>query len=525
MPARHAPAIVMSTPAPKEIFNKNVYLTAMVASMGAFIFGYDLAFIGTTITLKPFTKDFGLMHATQSQKDAFSANIVSLLQAGCFFGSLAVAPLGDKFGRKPALMVAGVLFCIGSLMQTVSFGHVWAMFLGRAIGGLGVGLASGVVPLYVAELSPPSIRGRLVGIYEISVQTGTCVGFWICYGVQRNMRSNSNQWITPFAVQLIPGVLLILGMLFVPESPRWLAQHKSRDACASVLSKLRGLPEDHEYFQEELTHIMDTVNDEFETRPSGGMIGQWKELAVPSNRRRVLVGVFIFIFMQGAGSNAINYFSPRIFKSIGLTGQSTGLYATGIYGVVRLVCVIIAMYYVVDKFGRRNMLIGGAAVMLVAMWFIGAYIKIAKPEASGKPHLTAGGYAAVTFIYIFAVGFCFSYAGVPWIYCAEIFPLRIRGIGMAICTATHWLFNFVIARSVPYMVTNIGYGTYFVFATCLTLSIVFVYFFVPETKGLSLEEIDILFGGSGPSSFDAARLEEEKLGSKSDVVYVERVSA
>lgn len=104
--------------------------------MGAFIFGYDLAFIGTTITLKPFTKDFGLTHSSQVQKDAFSANIVSLLQAGCFFGSLAVAPLGDKFGRKPAMMMAGVLFCIGSLMQTVSFGHVWAMFLGRAIGGL-----------------------------------------------------------------------------------------------------------------------------------------------------------------------------------------------------------------------------------------------------------------------------------------------------------------------------------------------------------------------------------------------------
>jgi MFS family permease len=136
MPARHAPGIAMSTPAPKEIFNFNVYMTAVLASMGAFVFGYDLAFIGTTITLKPFMKDFHLTHASQSEKDDFSANIVSLLQAGCFFGALAVAPLGDKFGRKSSLFVAGILFCIGSLMQTVSFGHVWAMFLGRAIGGL-----------------------------------------------------------------------------------------------------------------------------------------------------------------------------------------------------------------------------------------------------------------------------------------------------------------------------------------------------------------------------------------------------
>jgi MFS family permease len=141
MPGRHAATVTLSNPAPREVYNVYVYLVAIVAAMGAFIFGYDLAFIGTTITLKPFVKDFGLTHASASAKDAFSANIVSLLQAGCFFGSLAVAPLGDKLGRKPALIIAGVVFCAGSLMQTVSFGHVVPMYLGRAIGGL-VSIAS-----------------------------------------------------------------------------------------------------------------------------------------------------------------------------------------------------------------------------------------------------------------------------------------------------------------------------------------------------------------------------------------------
>lgn len=267
---------------------------------------------------------------------------------------------------------------------------------------------------------------------------------------------------------------------------------------------------------------MDTVNDELERRPNGGMIGEWKELAVPSNRKRITVGVIIFIFMQMAGSNAINYFSPRIFKSIGLTGQSTGLYATGIYGIVRLVFIFAAMYYIVDRFGRRKMLIGGGIVMGFSMWLIGTYVKIANPTASTHPHLTAGGYTAITFIYVYAVGWSLSFAGVPWIYCSEIFPLPIRGIGMALCAATHWLFNFVIARSVPYMISNIGYGTYFVFASCLTVSIAFVYFFMPETKGLSLEEIDVLFGGSPPSAIMAAeldRVDEEK----GEAMYVEQV--
>lgn len=228
--------------------------------------------------------------------------------------------------------------------------------------------------------------------------------------------------------------------------------------------------------------------------PGKGLVVEFKELGRKGNRNRIAIGVIIFIFMQFAGSNAINYYSPRIFKSIGITGSETGLYATGIYGVVRLVAVIIAMYFVVDRFGRKKMLIGGAVVMGFAMWFLGAYVKLADPDESGAG-LSAGGYAAAVFIYVFAVGFCFSYAGVPWIYCAEIFPLRIRSIGMALCTATHWLMNFVIARSVPYMITNIGYGTYFVFASFITISIPFVYFFVPETKGLSLEAIDVVFLG------------------------------
>lgn len=135
-PARHGPIITMSAPPPKEIFNFRVYAVSLVASMGAFIFGYDLAFIGTTITLKPFQKDFGLVGATEGTEDSFAANIVSLLQAGCFFGALAAAPLGDKLGRRPALMIAGVVFCVGSLMQTVSNGLEAVMFVGRAVGGL-----------------------------------------------------------------------------------------------------------------------------------------------------------------------------------------------------------------------------------------------------------------------------------------------------------------------------------------------------------------------------------------------------
>lgn len=175
MPARHHTTVEFSTPTPKDVYNKQVYLTALVASMGAFMFGYDLAFIGTTITLGPFEKDFGLADAPQEETDAFSANIVSLLQAGCFFGSLAAAPLGDRLGRKAALMIAGVSFCIGSLMQTVSYGIVGLMFAGRAIGGL------------VSE----SVRFQILSV--LTVLAGCRSGKWLGAFVRGRVGTACNQ--------------------------------------------------------------------------------------------------------------------------------------------------------------------------------------------------------------------------------------------------------------------------------------------------------------------------------------------
>ncbi|KAJ5115380.1 hypothetical protein NUU61_001139 [Penicillium alfredii] len=491
----------MSTPAQEtssgvRVHNSRVYLLAIVTSMGAFLFGYDLAFIGTSIELAPFQRDFGLIDASESVKDAFSANIVSLLQAGCFFGSLAAAPVGDKLGRRLALGLGALAFMTGSIMQVASSGIQAVMFVGRVIGGVGVGFASMLVPLYSAECAPPQIRGRLVGIYEIGVQVGTCMGFWINFGVDRNMAPTSAQWRTPFALQLVPAGLLILGLVFMPDSPRWMAKVYGRTRAVETLAHLRDLPIDHPAVQDEVTDILQQLELE-RANSLGNSRAALRELMQPGIRNRVFLGVIIMVFFQMAGSNAINYYSPRIFHSIGLRGTETSLVSTGIYGIVRLVAVCIAMYFVVDRFGRVPMLIGGSAVMAISMWLIGVFVKIQGPASSENTSLSASSYAAAVFIFVFAVAFCFSWAGVPWVICSEIYPLRVRGLCVSICVATHWLFNFVIARSVPYMISNISYGTYFVFAACTTLSIPFVWLMIPETKGLKLEEVDVLFNGRG----------------------------
>jgi sugar porter (SP) family MFS transporter len=337
------------------------------------------------------------------------------------------------------------------------------------------------------------------------------MGFWINLGVERNMAPNSSQWITPFALQLIPAGLLIIGLLFIPESPRWMAKAHGRSRATETLAHLRDLPVEHPAIIDEVDDILQQLQIEC-SDSLGNTRAAWKEIMQPGLRNRVLLGVLIMIFFQMAGSNAINYYSPRIFHSIGLRGTSTPLVSTGVYGIVRLVAVFLAMYFVVDRFGRKSMLICGSVMMVshehdmfgfyeyqayvgqaISMWLIGVFVKIQSTESKSDGSLSASSYAAAVFIFVFAVSFCFSWAGVPWVICSEIYPLRVRGLCVSICVATHWLFNFVIARSTPYMISNITYGTYFVFAACTTLSIPFIWFMLPETKGLKLEDVDALF--------------------------------
>lgn len=248
--------------------------------------------------------------------------------------------------------------------MAVLYVHI-ALLIGskQANGIQGVGFASMLVPLYTAECAPPKIRGRLVGIYEIGVQVGTCMGFWINYGVDRNMAPTSGQWMTPFALQLIPAGLLSIGLLFMTDSPRWMAKAYGRTRAVETLARLRDLPTDHPAIQKEVADIL--LQLELERSDGfGNTRAAWKELFRPGMRNRVFLGVVIMIFFQMCGSNAINYYSPRIFESIGLVGTETSLISTGVYGIVRLVAVFVAMYFVVDKFGRKSMLVGGSVVIV-----------------------------------------------------------------------------------------------------------------------------------------------------------------
>ncbi|CAG9990367.1 unnamed protein product [Clonostachys byssicola] len=507
--------------APSEVYNWRIYLLALCASMGSAMFGYDSAFIGGAMTLPSFQQRFGLDKLSGNPLASLKANTVSTFQAGCFFGAILCYWMTERFGRKITLIVCGVVFDIGVVFQLASSGRVGFIYAGRAITGLGVGASSLLVPVYISEWSPPAIRGRLIGIFEVFLQVFQVIGFWINYAVNIHEPTTDRQWHIPFAFQLVPGSLLVIAMITQPESPRWLIKAGRVHQASQVLSRIRQLPETHEYLAWEVQSIESQLEREGQTHTGAlaNVKAMIREMKAPGNRVRILLGVAIMFLQNLVGANAINYYSPSIFASVGFTGSSVGLLATGIYGLVKVVSTLIFITWIVDRVGRRPPLIYGSLGALVAMLYLGIYTKISN-AFSGQAPRDAGAYVAITTIYVFGVFFCCSWNSVAWIFwfvcpyslnalnSAEIFPMRIRSICLVITTCCQWLGQFVIVYSTPYMMEGIQWGTFIFFASSIVLGIIFSYFFIPETEGVSLEEMDILFSAPGSARQKRKAVEE-----------------
>jgi hypothetical protein len=276
-----------------------------------------------------------------------------------------------------------------------------------------------IVPVYISESCPPAIRGRLIGIFEICLQFAQIFGFWVNYGVNKHVpKTSDSQWHIPFALQLVPGSLLVICMFFQPESPRWLLNANRVHEAREVLQRLRGLPEGHEYLDWEVNTVLAQIEKESALGAKKGFVAKLREIALPQNRGRLLLGIALMFIQNMSGINALNYFSPSIFAAIGFTGTSIGLLATGIFGIVKASATAIFMIWGVDKLGRRRALLIGSVGASIALFYIGGYTQISGSfegvkTGSGK---TAGGYAAIAMIYIFAVFYAMSWNGIPWIF-------------------------------------------------------------------------------------------------------------
>ncbi|KAL7270439.1 hypothetical protein RUND412_006853 [Rhizina undulata] len=498
-----------SNPSPPEIYNWRIYALAVCASFGSVMFGYDAAFIGGTLNLPSFERAFGLDNVSTAEKSALSANIVTTFQAGCFFGCIFVYWMNERFGRRSSLITGGSVFIVGVILQLVSSGHTGLMYGGRALTGLGVGSCSLVIPQFISECAPPGIRGGLVGLFELGLQFGTVVGFWVNFALNLTVSSEGNkQWHIPVAIQFIPAALMIIGMTFMIESPRWLFK-KGREADATKsLTWLRNLPETHPYIQQELSEYRYQFVHDQHSAPTSLLEGLRVTLG-PKILPRVLIGCALMLAQNFTGINSMNYFGPSIFQAIGFTGTSNSLFATGIYGIVKAVASVICFVLLVDRFGRRPLLICGSCVCAFTMFYLAGFSKLTNSFNGGAKKNSAG-YSAIAMIYIYVVGYGFSWH-LPWLICAEIFPTSIRSLAMVFTTCAQWLFQFAVVYATPYMLSSLEFGTFIFFGAVITVSIFGIFFFLPETKGVPLEDMDLLWIAAGSARQKRATYEDTKL--------------
>ncbi|KAF5317931.1 hypothetical protein D9619_012212 [Psilocybe cf. subviscida] len=491
--------IVEDRPTPKEVYNWRVYFSASIVAFAAVMIGYS-AFIGTTISLPSFKEEFGLLQQNPSKLALISANIVSIYQAGCFFGAFAGYPIGFFLGRKWGLVLVGFVFCIGAAIQCAASHKtgLGIMYAGRVIVGFCVGAASNLAPIYISEVSPAAIRGRLIGLYELGWQIGAVIGFFINYGIDLHIPQSNKQWLISFAVQLIPGGMLTLGSLLIVESPRWLASRDRNDQALHNLAYLRNLSADSDYVREEFEDI--TLALEADRQKAGrGFVAPVRALFVSRQLiKRLLLCVGLFVCQNGTGINAINYYSPTVFKSIGVNGTSTALLTTGVFGIIKFMGAIVWLLFLVDRFGRRPLLLVGSIGGAFSMYYIGAYIAIADPASNVSDTMSSGGISAIAFFYVWTCFYGPTWNGTPWVVSAEVFPQHVRPASQAFVAASNWLFAFIVARFTPQMFETMKFGVYLFFASFMILSLAFVWFFLPETRLVPLERMNELFSRDLP---------------------------
>lgn len=489
--------------------------------MGVLAYGYDSAFIGTTITQKSFKRDFGMDKMSTKEQNDVSSNLTSICKpvtrtnvirlylqtldsAGGFFGALFMFFSLELLGRRMAVIISDIIFIVGAILCTIgtapshSLGLIYA---GRLLTGLGVGGIAAVSPIYIAEISPPAIRGRLTGFFESFYQTGAVIGFWINYGIVHNIDPTKTiAWRIPMAVQLIPAGLLALMIPVLKESPTWLLKRGRDDEAYKVYSYIRMLPENHPYIAEDVKFIKDQIAKERAALTGNEqatlgqiMKGAARESMLKGMRNRFVLVFLMFMWQAWSGAAAINYYSPTIFKSIGLTDVT---FWTGIYGLIKAIGSIIFFTFFIDKFGRKWPWIVSSLACAFCQYYLAVYIAVGKPstDASQSASTVAGGKGATAMIMIFGATWSFGANGLPWIISAEIFPSSLRSISGPFAGMSVWLWTYVVTRALPSMYTSMEWGVYVFFASCLICASIYAYFFIHETKGLRIDQMDHLFG-------------------------------
>ncbi|CAK7201151.1 hypothetical protein SEUCBS139899_003853 [Sporothrix eucalyptigena] len=486
------------------------YLMCAFAAIGGIFYGYDTGYIGNVDAMNIWIHTIDGPNAT-ALKSSHQSLIVSIMSVGTFLGALAAGDFADNLGRKWTVILACVIYAIGVVIEIITGvgGDSYAeIVIGRLIAGIGTGLESATVILYMSEICPRKVRGALVAGYQFCITIGLLMAACITY--KTSSWDTANAFRLPIGLQFIWAAILGFGIIFLPDSPRFFVKKGNLTKARTALSKLRGQPEQSEFIEYELAEIV--ANEEYEKAliPSTTWFGTWSACfkgslwKSNSNLRKTILGTSLQMMQQWTGVNFIFYYGTPFLKSTGAV--SNEFLMSVVFNVVNTLATPFA-FWGVEKWGRRPLLLWGALSMLICQLIVATVgVTVGFNHTHPDPSVS-GGTAAdnikavnaqIAFIAIFIFSFATTWGPGAWIVIGEIFPLPIRSRGIALSTASNWLWNCIIAVITPYMVDALVSSVFYVWFGLCTCAFVYTYFLVPETKGLSLEQVDLMMEETTP---------------------------
>ena len=432
-----------------------VYLATSISALGGLLFGYDIGIIsGAILFIK---KDFSLSPSLEEI-------VVSSVLLGSLVGAGAGGTLADRLGRRRLLIVTAIVFGLGAIGAALAPDTAW-LITARFVAGTAIGIASFVAPLYISEIAPVQIRGKLVSINQVALTSGIVISYLVDYAF-----AESAAWRWMFAMAVIPAGAFGIGLTFIPSSPRWLVGRGHLDQARTVLNRIRA-PDEVEGELKEIQHS------------AAQQKAHWSELLSPLLRSAMIVGVGLAIAQQITGINTVIYYAPTIFKFAGLSSASVAILASVGVGVVNVALTLVAMQ-LVDRVGRRPLLLASLAGMTFSLFVLGL--------AFSLPQLSSSlGWIAVASLMVYVGSFAVGLGPVFWLMLSEIYPLRIRGRAMSVGTVANWSGNLIVALSFLTLTQILGKSaTFWLYAVVSVGAWFFAFFLVPETKGKSLEQIE-----------------------------------
>jgi len=434
-----------------------VLLVASVAALGGLLFGYDTGVISGAILF--ITKDFDLPARLQ----AFTISIVLI---GCMAGSAVAGTVADAIGRRRTLLWAGIVFLAGAVISALAPNET-ILLAGRFVVGIGIGFSSVVAPLYISEVAPAPVRGALVSLYQFAITAGILAAYLVDYAL-----SGGEQWRWMLGLAVVPSLVLVGGMFKMPESPRYLFKIAQAARARDELSRIY---DDAAASAQEEQSIVASL----QTKSDG--IAAFRE---PALAWALFIGVSLAVLQQVTGINTVIYYGPQIFEMAGIASASTSILAQSLVGAVNCGMTLIAIFFV-DRVGRKPLLYLGLIGMFAALSALAA--SFARPQLSGQ-----NGTVALASMMVYVGCYAFSLGPIVWLLISEIFPLRVRGLGMSLSTLANWVGNFLVSQFFLVMVERLGLpGTFALYAVLCIVTIFFVRSVVPETKRELLESIRV----------------------------------